>query len=454
MEYKSYRIWLAVVILVLMVGSFVAGAGVMYGVSQDSVLGLTARVAQMGPGVFEVEEAEDIPSATDLQPLATFWQVRDRILHDFVYPVEDSTKLTYGAIRGMLAALEDPYTRFMTPQEYKEFQAEAEGHFEGIGAYLEQHSIDELGHFEVVIVSIIPEGPAAEVDLRPGDVIVKVDDKAVRGMTVDRVANLIRGPEGTEVKLTLLRGGHGGPAGVGGLERQGKLVDLTIVRAAVDIPIIETKILDDDIGYVWLRLFHKQAGSKLQAGLEELLDKHIRGLVLDLSINGGGLLEQAISVCNLFLDKQTVVYVQERNGEPQPYQTMPGTVIPEDLPIVILIDGGSASASEIVAAALQDIGRAKIVGQNSFGKSKVQTVMALNDQSALVLSTALYLTPNKRDLSQEFEDGKRGIKPDVVFPPLEFAADEQRSREKWEQYHQQQVEKAAAVLRGSLAAAG
>ncbi|GAG44112.1 unnamed protein product, partial [marine sediment metagenome] len=235
-------------------------------------------------------------------------------------------------------------------------------------------------------------------------------------------------PEGTEVKLTLLRGGHGEPEGVVGLERQGKFVDLTIVRAAVDIPIIETKILDDDIGYVWLRLFHKQAGSKLQAGLEELLDKHIRGLVLDLSINGGGLLEQAISVCNLFLDKQTVVYVQERNGEPQPYQTMPGTVIPEDLPIVILIDGSSASASEIVAAALQDMGRAKVVGQNSFGKSKVQTVMALNDHSALVLSTALYLTPNKRDLSQEYEDGKRGIKPDVVFPPLEFAEDEQRSR--------------------------
>ena len=436
---KSYRIWLVLVVLVLMVGSFVAGAGMMYGVSQESVLGLSARVAQMMPGVMEVEQADDISSATDLRPLATFWQVRDRILQDYVYPVEDATKLTYGAIRGMLAALEEPYSRFMTPAEYEEFQGEAEGHFEGIGAWLGQR-LDEYGYFEVMLISIIPEGPAGEVDLRPHDIITMVDDRPVRGMTVDRVAKLIKGAEGTPVKLTVLR------------EATPPLLERVIVRASMDIPTIETKILDDNIGYIWLRSFHKQAETKLHSALEELLDKGIQGLVLDLTINGGGLLEQAISVCDLFLDEQTVVYVQERNREPEPYRTMPGTLVPENMPIVILQDEGSASAAEIVAGALQDLGRAKIVGQHSFGKSKVQTVMELNDHSALVLSTAVYLTPNKRDLSEEYEEGKRGIEPDVAFPLP--APDEPFDREKWEQWHQQQVEKAAEVLKKSLATAG
>ncbi len=465
MEGKSYRIWLAVLVLVLMVGSFVAGAGMMYSVSQESVLGLTARVAQMVPGVMAVEQAEDIPSATDLRPLATFWQVRDRIQHDFVHPIQDDTKLTYGAIRGMLAALEDPYSRFMTPEEYSEFQAEAEGHFEGIGAWLEQRRVDEFGHFEVVVISVIPEGPASKVDLRPSDIIFKVDDKSVLGMTVDRVAKLIRGPEDTEVKLTVLRGGHllaspeveapvGTPEGGAALparvpEDQGQLLDLTITRATVEIPPVETKILDDNIGYVWLRTFHKQAETKLHEALKELLAEDIQGLVFDLSGNGGGLLEQAISVTSLFMDEAVVVYVQERGAEPQPYKAMPGRLVPEDLPMVILTDVGSASASEITAAALQDSGQAKVVGQHTFGKAKVQTVMELNDHSALVLTTALYLTPNKRDLSQEYAEGKRGIKPDVVFPLPD--PDQPFDGEKW---HDQQIEKARQVLKQSAGPTG
>ncbi len=440
MQTPSRRIWLALIVVLLMVLSFAAGAGIMYSTSHHSLLGLTAQVAQIIPGVMEVETAEDIPAATDLRPLATFWQVRDRILHDYVYPIEDDTKLTYGAIRGMLASLEDPYSRFMTPEEYEEFQEEAQGKFEGIGALLEQRSIDEQGHFEVVIVSVIPEGPASEVDLRPEDVLVRVDDKPVRGMTVDQVAKLIRGPKDTPVKLTVVH------------EDSTEPVELTIVRAAVDIPTIETRILEDNIGYVWLRGFHKQAETKLRAALEEMVDRQVSGLIFDLSLNGGGLLEQAISVSDLFLDNQIVVYVQERNGGAHPYRTMPGRVVSEDLPMVVLIDGASASASEIVAAALHDTGRAQVVGQHSFGKSKVQTVMELTDHSALVLSTAVYLTPNKRDLSEEYADGKRGIKPDVVFPLPEL--DEEFGRQKWEQWHDQQIQQAAEVLLETLPTTG
>ena len=460
MQTKPYRIWLAPIVVLLMVLSFAAGAGIMYSTSHHSILGLTAQVAQVMPGVMEVETAADIPAATDLRPLATFWQVRDRILHDYVYPIEDDTKLTYGAIRGMLASLEDPYSRFMTPGEYEEFQEEAQGKFEGIGAWLEQRHVtdttmpvecptchhhftipvDDREGIEVAIVSIIPEGPAATVDLRPGDVLLKVDDKSVRGMHVAQVSKLIRGPEGTPVKLSLRR------------EGQSEIVELTIIRAAVDIPTIETRIVEDNIGYVWLRGFHKQAETKLREALEEMVDRQVSGLIFDLSLNGGGLLEQAISVSNLFLDNQTVVYVQERNGDAHPYRTMPGRVVSEDLPVVVLIDGGSASASEIVAAALHDTGRAQVVGQHSFCKSKVQTVMELTDHSALVLSTAVYLTPDKRDLSEEYADGKRGVEPDIVFPLPEL--DEEFGRKKWEQWHDQQIQQAAKVLLETLPTTG
>ena len=288
------------------------------------------------------------------------------------------------------------------------------------------------------MISTISEGPASEVDLRPQDVVIKVDDRPVRGMTVDRVAKLIKGPRDTKVKLTVLREGTS-PA-----------IELSIVRAAVEIPTIEQKMVDDKIGYVWLRGFHKQAETKLHATLQDLVDQGIKGLVFDLSGNGGGLLEQAISVSSLFIDGQVVVYVQERDGQPRAYKAQPGQVVPADLPVVILVDGGSASASEIVAGALQDIGRAQVVGHHTFGKSKVQTVMELNDHSALVLSTALYLTPEKRDLEQDYEEGKRGIKPDVEFPPLQLGPDETFDHEAQEKWHQEQIARAVEVLKASM----
>lgn len=442
MERKFYPIWLALGVLVLMVISFVAGAGVMYGVaSQESVLGITARVAQMAPTVFEEEPFQPSERSTALTPLGTFWQVRDKILTEHVYPIEDDTKLTYGALRGMLAALEEPYSRFMTPREFKEFQAEAEGHFEGIGAYLGQH-LDEYGYFEVIVISIIPEGPASKVDLRPRDVIIKVDDRPVRGMTVDRVAKLIKGPKDTQVKLTVLR--------------EGKLpaVDLAVPRGPVDIPTIEQKIFEDNIGYVWLRGFHKQAETKLHATLQDLVDQGVKGLVFDLSINGGGLLGQAISVASLFMEDEVVIYERKRGAELVPHRAQRGLVVPRELPLVVLVDEGSASASEIVAAALQDTGRAQIVGHSTFGKSKVQTVMKLIDDSALVLSTAVYLTPNKRDLGEEYEEGERGIKPDVAFPPLELDQDEPFDVEAREQWHQDQIDRAVKVLKETMAESG
>ncbi len=437
-----FRVWLIVLIGMLMAGSFVAGAGVMHWFSAEPLLGLVGRVAQIVPGVIEVEQGRGIPASTNLQPLATFWEVRQRILRDYVEPIEEPIKLTYGAIRGMIGALEDPYSRFMTPEQYKEFQTEAAGQFEGIGAVLEERKVGETDVRQVVISSIIRDGPASEVDIRPGDVVVKVDGESVEGLGVGPVADMIRGPEGTKVVLSLRREGSDTP------------VEVTITRRQVKFPPPEHKIIGDDIGYVWLHYFNKQADVQLRESLDDLVARDVKGLVFDLSSNGGGLLEQAISIASLFYDDAPVVYVKERNSEAQPYQALPGRVaVPSELPVVVLVNEGSASASEIVAGALQDTGRATVVGQHTFGKARVQTVIELNDHSALALSTAGYLTPNKRDLSQEYAEGKRGIEPDVDFGEYyRGPGDDALTQKEWyDREHKKQVDRAVEVLRKLIA---
>jgi len=415
----------------LIVLAFAAGMWAMYAISNEGVLRVAARIVQTIPGILQVEDASFIPAASDLRPLQTFWQVRERVRSQFVYEIEDDRELTYGAIRGMLTSLDDPYTRFYTPEEYREFQVETEGHFDGIGAVLESRVVDESGHREVFITSILPEGPAAKTDLRPEDVIMTVDDVAVKGMTLQAVVNRIRGKRGTEVKL--------------GLRREGvdKLVDVAIVRAEIQVPVVEYEMLDNKIGYVWLRSFNKQAEEKMREALNNLLSQGMRGLLFDLSIDGGGLLDVAISVSSMFMDGGPVVYVKERGREEQPLNARRGTLVPKDLPVVVLVDRGSASASEIVSGCLQDRGRALVVGQNTFGKAKVQTVGELNDGAALVLSTAVYLTPSKRDISLDYEEGKRGIKPDRFFPEPKLDDGEPIRYKDW---HDGQIQKAVEVL--------
>ncbi len=427
------RIWLIVLIVILAGSSFVAGIGVRHSAASGPLLSLVGRVAQIVPGV--VEQGKGIAVRTDLQPLATFWQVREKILDDFVDPVEDPAELTYGAIRGMVAALEDPYSRFMTPEQYEEFQREASGQFEGIGAYLEERTADDTGEIEVVIFSIIPGGPASEADIRPGDVVLAVGDELVAGKHVGAVADLIRGPEDTQVTLTLRREGRVKP------------VIVSVSRRQVTLPPPEHKVIDDKIGYVWLHSFNKQAEVQLRAAIEELLKKGTKALLLDLSDNGGGLLDQAISVTSLFYENEPVVYVRERGQQLQPLNALANQdIVPADMPVAVLVTGGSASASEIVAGALQDLDRATIVGQNTFGKAKVQTLIPLDDGSALALSTAVYLTPNKRDLSKVDDDNKRGVKPDIQLPG--FDPDGSMTAQQW---HDGMVDKAVEVLEKKLA---
>ena len=392
-------------------------------------------MAEMSPSTIRSERASDISSPADLKPLATFWEVRDKIKRNFVYPIEDDTKLTYGAIRGMLEALEDPYSRFMTPEEYKEFQSESEGHFSGIGAVLDRYKDAETDEWKIVISSILPEGPASKTALRPQDEIIAVDGKSVEGMPLSRVVSMIRGEAGTTVKLTVRRKNQRDP------------INIEIVRGDVEIPVVEYEMLPGNIGYVWLRNFNRQAPAKMRQALEDLKAKGMKGLVLDLSLDPGGILDVAIEIGNMFVGKGPLVWIRERGAEPEPIMAQGNPIVPPDVPMVCLIDGGSASASEILAGLLQDTNRAVICGQHSFGKAGVQTVIELNDGSSLVLTTAVYLTPKKRDISQEWAKGKRGVKPDVEFP--EPDPEQQGSYTEW---HEQQKKRALEVLRQHMAA--
>ena len=406
------------------------------GLGNTSVYAFAAHLAQWMPGLYDHEVDSDLPSATDLRPLATFWEVREKVMRNYVFPIDDPRKLTYGAIRGMLASLDDPYSRFLTPEEYGDFSKEVEGAFEGIGIWLEQEKGDETKPARIVIMSIIPEGPAAKADLRPGDQILAVDDKPVAALTLQAAVSLMKGPSGTSVKLTLKRDGRATP------------FDVSVVRMRIEAPNVETRVLPGDIGYLWLRAFSKQAERETRQGLEKLLDQHVKGLVFDLSMDGGGLLEQAIGVSSLFFKDGPVVYVKERGGQPQPYEALPGAIVPGNLPMVVLVDTGTASASEITAGCLQDRGRALVMGTHSFGKSKVQTVIKLNDDSALILTTAVYLTPKMRDIGAWWPEDKtkKGLHPDLPLPEPD-----KNSGIKFEDWHKGNIDKAAAYLRQEVA---
>jgi carboxyl-terminal processing protease len=297
---------------------------------------------------------------------------------------------------------------------------------------------EETGEDEVVVLRVLPEGPASESGLHSGDVIVGVDGDSVRGLSLQEVVNLIRGEGGTDVVLNVRH------------EDAEEITDITITRGRVEFPIVEFKMIDEEnkIGYIWLRSFNHLAEARVQEALDSLKKDGMKALLFDLSSDPGGMLDQAVAVGSLFLDDTPITWIRDRSGDPEPLHARPGIMLEEDVPIVVLIDGGSASASEIVAGALQDTGRATVAGHSSYGKAKVQTVIELDDGSAMVLTTAVYLTPDKHDISKEDEDGNRGVHPDVPFPDLPEDPEERPSAQEW---HDAQVERATDLLREKLA---
>lgn len=335
--------------------------------------------------------AKRLPSQGGVyENLKVFTEALSYVESNYVDEVEP-TKVIQGAIRGMLRTL-DPHSSYMPPDVYREMQVETEGRFGGLGIEITMR--DDV----LTVVSPIEGTPAFRVGIQPGDQIIKVDGESTKEMSLVDAVKKLRGPEGSSVTISIFRQGFTEPK------------DFTLSRAVIQIKSVRWTKLQDDIGYVKLRSFHKTTEEELEEALQDLGEQHIKTLILDLRNNPGGLLEQAIAVSNVFLDGgQLIVYTKGR----LPNQNMKGFSksggFHVSYPMAVIINGGSASASEIVAGALQDLHRATVIGTQSFGKGSVQTIIPLSDGSGLRLTTAKYYTPKGGEIH-----GK-GITPDIVI---------------------------------------
>ncbi len=340
-------------------------------------------------------------------------------------------KLTYTSIDGMLSALEDPYTRFMDPDAFRRMQEDTSGSFTGIGALLE----DAPGGAR--IVRPLPDSPAKKAGLLPGDIIIAVDGKSLERIALDEAVRLIRGPRFTEVKLTIRRG-------------EEEPFTVTLKRDLVESPTVDVYLEDDEnkIYRIWLQNFSEKAPALLDRALNQIQQEGGRAIILDLRANPGGLLDSSIEVASRFIvGEQVVVSVVGRQGLLERRYTLRGRYANLKMPMVVLINGGSASASEIVAGALRDHKVAPLIGEDSFGKGLVQTVIPTSQNTAVAITTAKYLTPNGTDLNAKVVDGKRvgGLKPDIeVKNPDDWRMTED------DKARDLQLKKALEVLRDKL----
>jgi len=351
--------------------------------------------------------ADRQPESLPIEDLRAFTEIFGKIKSDYVEPVEDK-KLITEAINGMLSGL-DPHSSYLDPEAFKELQVGTQGEFGGLGI--------EVGMEDgfVKVVSPIEDTPAYKSGIKAGDLVVKLDDTPVKGMTLNDAVKKMRGKPGTDITLTIARKGENKP------------LVITLTRAVIKIKSVKHKLVEPGYGYVRVTQFQEHSGENLVAALKDLDTQNkgeLKGLVLDLRNDPGGLLNTAVSVSGAFLKPDAlIVYTDGRTedakmrltnsrenylhaGETDYLKKAPAWA--KAVPMVVLVNGGSASASEIVAGALQDHKRALIVGTQSFGKGSVQTILPLNNGTAIKLTTARYYTPNGRSIQA------KGITPDIV----------------------------------------
>ncbi len=351
-------------------------------------LALTPRLAANEP-----EPEARLP----LDELRTFADVFSQIRAGYVEEIDDSTLLEY-AIQGMLSGL-DPHSVYMTKDEFSDLQEGTSGEFSGLGLEV------GLENGFITIIAPIDGSPASAADLRSGDVILKLDNAPVHGMGLNEAIETMRGPKGSKIELTIGRPGESQPFTV------------TLVRDTIKMASVRGRWLEPGYGYIRIAQFQVDSGEDVAKALQKLRDSgELKGLVLDLRNNPGGVLGASVSVADLFLDGGPVVYTEGRlPNSNMEFNAQPGDVT-NDTPMVVLINAGSASASEIVAGALQDRGRAVIMGSDSFGKGSVQTILPLSESRAIKLTTALYFTPKGRSIQAE------GIVPDIIVERAQFTA--------------------------------
>ncbi|MCL4868589.1 MAG: S41 family peptidase [Anaerolineae bacterium] len=350
-------------------------------------------------------------TAAEMQLLVEVWRL---VQENFDGQIPNNQELVDAIIAAALDTLGDQFTVYLNAATAQRSREAFEGSYEGIGAYVRQN--DE-GYF--VITRPIAGQPAALAGLRPGDIVLAADGVSLIGLTIDQSISLVRGPNNTAVTLTILREGVAEP------------FEVTIVRQRIVIPIVEfsPQLLEGDIAYVRLTSFNAQAYTQLNNALETLLAQNPRGLILDLRDNPGGFLNQSIAVADLFLPQGVVLYERNIRGLQEVFESRSGDIA-EQIPLVVLVNPGSASASEIVAGAIQDRGRGIIIGETSFGKGSVQSVYTLSDGSELRVTIARWYTPNNQTI-----DGA-GITPDIeeTPSPLEFGGPDDNQLQRAIQY--------------------
>ena len=344
----------------------------------------------VGQGVFAERNAE---GTLPLEDLRTFTEVFARIKNDYVEPIDDTTLLE-NAIRGMLTGL-DPHSTYLVPDDYQELQAGTSGEFGGLGI--------EVGMEDgfVKVIAPIDDTPAQRAGVEAGDLVIRLDDTPVKGMSLAEAVKVMRGEPGTDIVLTIVREGVDRP------------IRITITRDVIHVTSVRSRALEPGYGYVRISQFQLRTGESLREAIgklrEEAGEDDLKGLVLDLRNNPGGVLNAAVAVSDVFLDKGIIVYTEGRMEDAKLTFSAKGSDVLDSIPLVVLVNAGSASASEIVAGALQDHGRAVIMGEKTFGKGSVQTILPLGNGSALKLTTARYYTPSGTSIQA------RGIVPDITL---------------------------------------
>lgn len=345
----------------------------------------------------------DKPNKPDLplEDLRAFSEVFGRIKSNYVEPVEDK-ELLQNAIRGMLAGL-DPHSSYLDLEDFKELREGTSGEFGGLGIEVTM----EDGF--VKVVSPIDDTPAAKAGVLAGDLIIRLDDAPVKGMTLNDAVDIMRGKPDSKLLLTIIRDGEDRP------------LKIELTRAIIKVKSVKSRMLEPGYGYVRISTFASRTSESLHTAIDDLKTKNegaLKGLVLDLRNNPGGLLTAAVEVSDTFITKGLIVYTDGRvKDSKQKFNAKPNDLL-KGAPLIVLVNGGSASASEIVAGALQDHHRAIIVGSKTFGKGSVQTVMPLTDSTAVKMTTARYYTPSGRSIQAE------GIVPDIEVERLKISSRE------------------------------
>ena len=388
--------------------------------SAGSGLGfIIGRLSSDGETAGSTVIAAETDRALAPDDLDIFWEAMELVEEDFYGELPSPNDRSYGAIRGVLETLDDTNTGFLTPDEATSFMESIEGSFEGIGAMVEWAE-DEGA---VRIIEPFEDQPAWNAGIRPGDLIIAINGQNVAELTgLNEAINRIKGPKGTEVHLTVRREGLDEP------------LEFPVTRDRIDVPVVESEIYgdNDEYAYVALKRFSVDASKKLRDELETLLTDDTQGLIFDLRSNPGGLLREAIRVASVFLEDERVLIERFSDGTEEIYNTEGSALVPDDLPMIVLVNEGSASASEIVAGALQDVERARLLGVTTFGKGSVQLPHTLSDDSLLRVTIALWYTPSDRSIDDT------GLEPDIVV---------ERTVEQRENKEDPQLDRALELLR-------